>query len=184
MRVLKLYLAPCPMAREILKHADHIGFRVKGDTVSHVFRVRKRGGKPQIKQFNGSRIVFNSTSQCVILETRKCIVRELLENSYLASFKVHEDYIVAVVAVSRGWFKRIESEPGGPCLIRVEEVKVSDLIMSKSEVEAALRLLQSGFFRYRRSSGLREIASRMGIPKSRLSYIVRRIAAKALVRVV
>jgi hypothetical protein len=178
-RLLKLYYTPCPAAAEILQHAFHVGFRVKGGSVSHVFRLRG-SGRPRLRIEGAS---VSVSSRCVFLETRKCLLKDLLERFHVVSFKVHRDYVVVILAVGGRNCRLPRAEEYGPCLLRVEEVKPCDIEFTPEDLRVVEALEDAGYLKYRRSSRLGDIARRLGVPKSRLAYIVRRVAKKALVHV-
>ena len=182
MRVLKLYFTPCPAARRLLRYGSHAGFKVKDDTIYHVFKL-EGDYKPRISGEN-VKVILNSTSKCIFLETRNCIVKDLLTRFYLASFKVHRDRVIAVVIVAGKNWKLPSPEEYGPCLISVEEIKLEDLVFNEKEYAIAREFLEKGYFRYRRKSKLEALAANLGYSKSQLSYILRRIMGKALAQIV
>ncbi|MCE4611354.1 MAG: helix-turn-helix domain-containing protein [Desulfurococcales archaeon] len=182
MRVLKLYFTPCPVAKKLLKCGSHIGFKVKDDSICHVFKLES-DYKPRIEG-KDVKVSLNSTSKCIFLETRKCIVRELLTRFYLVNFKVHRDRVIAVVIIAGKNWRIPNPEEYGPCLISVEEIKPEDLVFNEKEYFIAREFLESGYFKYRRRSKLESLAANLGYSKSQLSYILRRIVGKALAQIV
>ena len=180
MRILKLYYTPCPVAREFLRAGRHLGFKVKGDRVSHLFKIEGDIRPRKSLEEGISRVNYNSSSRCVVFESRACIIRDLLERFHVISIRIHKDCIVAVVVASGGNSK-IPKPPGsGPCLLKVEELRPEDVMFIGDEAAVARKLIEEGYFSYPRGVSLSELSKRLGVPKSRLSYVIRRIAKKAL----
>ena len=175
MKIYKIRLTPCPAAEALLRTCSHIGFRVKeGGVVVHAFAPRNGRAKcPEGRE--GCR----SYGGCIYLESGDCVLLRLLERCHLISFRAFRDEIV-VVAATTNRRPPVPRRGRGPCVRSIEEITVDDASFTEDEVIIARRILNAGLLSYRRRLTLSELSRELGVPKSRLSYRLRRILRKAL----
>jgi len=183
LRVVKLYYTHCPLGRSVIKEGFHMGFKFKGDSVSHVIKLDNEGKARELRR-RGVRAFYNGNSKCLIFETKRCLVKDLYSKFHVVSVRVHKDYIVAVVLLAGKGGKIPRSFEYGPCLIKAEEVACEESYLKPEEVELARSLMEEGLFDYPRRTNLSSLARKENKPKSTLVYAVRRIVRKTLNQVI
>jgi len=189
LKFFRVTITPCPLMKELLLTGSLVGFRVNSDgsldllvrAGSSLNTSRKPSYVSHVRWHRGF----------IEVRGRRCILRDvILSGLYIVGVKSSNGTISIIVA------GRSESEVGKlvklasptsskpPCITAVEPVDANSITIDGETLHIAKLLASSGYLEYPRSISLSEIATKLNIPKSTLTYRVRRALKRILEYVV
>jgi len=187
MKYYRIAIPMCPAMSETLKSYEHVGFRISGREVIHIL-VRGTGGAgghgspgnsgASIARGHGIGVRRYRKGGYMVVRSRGCILREILSNFYVCTIRVTATGIVAIVAVPESEVDRFNRAVSGRCRASVEELAITP-ILTKEEGE--LLKVARHLYETPRKATLTELATKLGIPKSNLSYKLRKILRKLII---
>lgn len=189
----KVQVEPCPYARSLMKLGRHVGFRISNGSASHLFIV-DRGDINKIAELRarlqrsaeekGKRIYYSSSSNYVVLECPTCILVELYKILHVVNMKAGRDQVlltgIMTKPVSINELRNKVNPNNREKIVYMETLKVDEITLNDKEEQIAKILLEKGYLEYPRKANINELCDLLGIPKSSLSYITRRIFKKVL----
>jgi len=187
MKYYRIAIPLCPAMSEALKSYEHVGFRISGREVVHVL-VRGSGGArghgdpgnsgASIARGHGIGVRKYRKGGYMVVRSRGCVLREILSNFYVCTIRVTATGIAAIVAVPENEVDRFNRVVSGRCRASVEELAITP-ILTKEEGE--LLKIARDLYETPRKATLTGPATKLGIPKSSLSYRLRRVLMKLLI---
>jgi len=187
---------PCPYARSLMKIGRHVGVRISDGSASHLFLVDKNDInkiaeiRNRISEYRGDvgernrKIYYSSSSNYVLLECPTCILVELYKILHVVNVKAGKDQVVVTGILTKpaslNELKNKVNPDNREKIVGIDLVKVEDITLNDKEEHIAKVLLERGYLEYPRRANINELCDLLGIPKSSLSYITRRIFKKAL----
>ncbi|MEM1610766.1 MAG: helix-turn-helix domain-containing protein [Sulfolobales archaeon] len=186
MKFYKVVIPLCPTMSEILRDHDHVGFRLSRNEMIHILMGRagekqNRGDNTQainIYRAHGIRLRRYRRGGYTILRSRGCVLRDILTNFYVNSIRVTREGVVAIVAVPESEINGFLRSISGRCKASVEELPMSPVL---TEEENMLLKMARGLYESPRRISLSELSEKLGIPKSNLSYRLRKAIKKILI---
>lgn len=189
----KVQVEPCPYARSLMNVGRHVGFRISGGSASHLFIVDKenvdrigelRSRLQRSPDGKGKRIYYSSSSNYVVLECPTCILVELYKILHVVNLKVGKGQVVVTGILTKpatlNELRNRVDPKNKEKIVRMETLRVDEITLNDREEEIAKILLEKGYLEYPRKANINELCELLGIPKSSLSYITRRIFKKVL----
>ncbi len=187
MKFYRIVVPPCPTMREILRDHDHVGFKLSRSETIHILagRVKEKHGRgkedtltPNLVRCHSIRLRRHHKGGYTILRSRGCILKDIMANFYVNSIRVMREGIVVIVAVPDSEVTSFLSTLTRRSCASVEELPINPVL---TEEDNRLLKMVRDLYEYPRRTSLTELSTKLGIPKSSLSYRLRRALKKILI---
>jgi Predicted DNA binding protein len=187
MKFYRIVVPLCPIMKEILRDHDHVGFKLSRSESIHILvnSVREKQGMgkenasiPNLVRGHDIRLRRYHKGGYTILRSRGCVLRDIIANFYINSIRVMREGIVVIVAVPDNEVTSFLSTLTRRCSASIEELPINPVL---TEEENRLLKMARDLYEYPRRTSLTELSTKLGIPKSNLSYRLRKALKKILI---
>lgn len=189
MRFYRIVIPPCPTMKDILRNHEHVGFRLSKYEVIHILvgKIGKSADKKEkgstevvLARGHGIRLRRYHKGRYLVMRSKGCLLRDVLSSFYVNSIRITREGIIAIVSVPDSEATNFLDRISRRCRASVEELSINPVL---TEEENRLLGIARGLYEAPRKVSFAELSAKLGIPKSSLSYKLRRALRKLLITI-